>query len=526
MAGIDRRALIAAGGAAVVVARPAFAQASGPIVDTTAGKVRGASAGPIHVFRGVRYGATTAGRRFLPPLPAQPWTGVRDATAYAARAPQLELKVMPESVDSQTHEPMSEDCLFLNVWTPGVNDRGKRPVMVWLHGGGFANGSGANTRYDGANIAHREDVVVVTVNHRLNVFGYLHLGVLAGERYAASGTVGLQDLVLALRWVKANIGAFGGDPERVTLLGESGGGRKTSVLMAMPSAEGLFHRAIVESGATIRMSTPEEATRAAEAVMAQLAVARPDAAKLASLPVPALLKAMADAGQTEVRPVVDGHVLPTHPFDPFGPRVSANVPMIIGSNATETTFRSDTPLDPISEAELHRRVREFTGAHPSEADRLIRVYRKGRPGASPVELYQRISTDYWIGADTVLQAERKAALGRAPAYLYHFEKTTPVRGGRLHSPHMLEIPYVLYNLDKTADLAGTDPRDYALAERMSRCWAAFARVGDPNTTGLPHWPPYSAAQRPVMAFNDDSKVVLDPRRDERLAIQALKAGQS
>jgi len=366
----------------------------------------------------------------------------------------------------------------------------------------------------------------VTVNHRLNVFGYLHLGALAGERYAASGNVGIQDLVLALRWMKANIGAFGGDPGRVTILGESGGGRKTSVLMAMPSAAGLFHRAIVESGATLRVSTPEEATRAAEAVLAKLAIARADAAKLTSVPVPALLKAMGEADQTEVRPVVDGQVLPAHPFDPSGPRVSADVPLIIGSNATETTFRSDTPLDPISNAELHRRVEQFTGAGPPVAAQLIGVYRKGRPGASPVELYQLISTDYWIGADTTRQAERKAALGRAPAYLYHFEKTTPVRGGRLHSPHMLEIPYVLYNLDKTAELAGTDPHDYALAERMSQAWAAFARTGDPNTPGLPHWPPYNAAQRPVMAFDDHSKVVLDPHREERLAVEALKAEQS
>jgi para-nitrobenzyl esterase len=504
----------------------AWAAQSGPIIDTTLGKVRGLRDGPLHRFKGLRYGASTEGRRFLPPRAPEPWTGVREAAQFGARCPQAELKVMPESEASETHEPMSEDCLFLNLWTTGLKGPRKRPVMVWLHGGGFANGSGAKIRYDGSNLALRHDVVVVTLNHRLNAFGHLHLGDLLGEPYAASGDVGMQDIVLALRWVRDNIDAFGGDPGCVTIFGESGGGRKVSVLMAMPSAKGLFHRAIVESGATLRMSTPAQATRQTLEVLGRLGLGRRDAAKLAHVPIRALAEAAPTDAMGELRPVVDGAVLPRHPFDPVGPDISADVPLIIGHNATETTFRADTPLDPIDDEALQRQVRRFTGAARAEAARLIAIYRANRPRASAVELYQFISTDYWIGADTALQAERKSDLGRAPAYVYRFEKTTPVRQGKLHSPHMLEVPYVLDNLDKAREFTGTEAGDDALARTLSRCWTAFARTGDPNVAGLPHWPPFDGERRAVMALNDVSKLVLDPHREERLAVAALKANQA
>ena len=525
---LGRRALIGAGLAApfVVAARGAWAAEPGPVVGTTLGKVRGLKDGPLHRFRGVRYGASTQGRRFLPALAGDPWTGVRDAADFSARCPQAELAVMPKSRASETHEPMSEDCLFLNLWTPGLDAAGKRPVMVWLHGGGFANGSGANIRYDGSNLALRHDVVVVTVNHRLNAFGHLHLGETLGAPYATSGNAGVQDIVLALAWVRDNIAAFGGDPGCVTIFGESGGGRKVSVLMAMPSAAGLFHRAIVESGATLRMSTPEEATRQTREVLDRLGLSKGDAAKLVDMPMRKLAQAAPTVTMGELRPVVDGHVLPRHPFDPIGPEVSANVPLIIGSTATETTFRSDTPLDPINDTELLQRVSRFTGAATKDAAGLIAVYRRNRPQASAVELYQFISTDYWIGVDTQLQAERKSILGRAPAYLYRFEKTTPVRQGRLHSPHMLDIPYVFDNLDKSREFAGAQAGDESLARTLSLSWTAFARTGDPNVKGLPHWPPFEARTRPVMALNDVSRLLMDPNPEERLAVQALRAKQT
>ena len=497
----------------------------GPVVDTLLGKVRGLQDGPLHRFKGLSYGASTEGRRFLPPRAPEPWTGVRDAVRVGDRCPQAELKVMPESRASETHEPMSEDCLFLNVWTAGLKGSGKRPVMVWLHGGGFANGSGANIRYDGSNLALRHDVVAVTLNHRLNAFGYLYLADLLGEPYAASGDVGMMDIVLALQWVRDNIEAFGGDPGCVTVLGESGGGRKVSVLMAMPAAKGLFHRAIVQSGATRRMSTPAEAARQTREVLGRLGLRPGDAAKLAHLPAGALAQAAPTDAMGELRPVVDGAVLPRHPFDPTAPGISADAPLLIGRNATETTFRADTPLDPISEDDLQRRVRRFTGATPAEAAQLIAVYRRNRPRASAVELYQIISTDYWIGADTDLQAERKSALDRAPAYVYRFDKTTPVRQGKLRSPHMLDVPYVLDNLDKAREFTGAEAGDAALAAALSRSWVAFARTGDPNGAGLPHWPAFDGDRRPVMALDDVSRVEFDPHREERLAIAALKARQ-
>ena len=525
---LPRRALLAAGLASPLLlgAWRAWAAQPGPVVDTALGKVRGLQDGPLHRFKGLRYGASTEGRRFLPPRAPEPWTGVREAAEFGARSPQAELKVMPESQASETHEPMSEDCLFLNLWTTGLIGSAKRPVMVWLHGGGFTNGSGANIRYDGSNLALRHDVVVVTVNHRLNAFGHLHLGELLGGPYAASGDAGMQDIVLALRWVRDNIETFGGDPGCVTIFGESGGGRKVSVLMAMPSAKGLFHRAIVESGATLRMATPAQATRQTLDVLGRLNLGRSDAAKLAHIPIHALAKAAPTDAMGELRPVVDGAVLPRHPFDPTGPDISADVPMIIGNNATETTFRADTPLDPIGDDELVRQVRRFTGAAGPDAARLSAIYRRNRPRASAVELYQLISTDYWIGADTALQAERKSDLGRAPAYLYRFDKTTPVRQGKLRSPHMLEVPYALDNLDKAREFTGTEAGDDALARTLSHSWTAFARTGDPNVAGLPHWPAFNGKTRAVMALNDVSRVELDPHREERLAIQALRAKQT
>jgi para-nitrobenzyl esterase len=525
---LPRRAVIAAALASPLLlgGRRARTAQPGPVVDTAFGKVRGLQDGSLHRFRGLRYGASTQGRRFLPPRAPEPWTGLCEAVQFGNRCPQAELKVMPESRASETHEPMGEDCLFLNVWTTGLTGSGKRPVMVWLHGGGFANGSGANIRYDGSNLALRHDVVAVTLNHRLNAFGHLHLGDLLGAPYAASGDVGMQDIVLALHWVRDNIEAFGGDPGRVTILGESGGGRKVSVLMAMPSAKGLFHRAIVQSGATLRMSTPDEAARQTLAVLGRLGLGRSDAAKLAHMPIHALAQAAPTDAMGELRPVVDGAVLPRHPFDPTAPDISTDVPMIIGHNATETTFRADTPLDPISDDELQQRVRRFTGATQAEAAQLIAVYRKSRPQASAVALYQLISTDYWIGADTALQAQRKGALGGAPAYVYRFEKTTPVRQGKLRSPHMLDVPYVLDNLDKAREFTGTEAGDDALASVLSRSWTAFARAGDPNGAGLPHWPAFDGEGRAVMVINDVSQVALDPHREERLAIAALKARQA
>ncbi|MBX5462097.1 MAG: carboxylesterase/lipase family protein [Steroidobacteraceae bacterium] len=509
-----------------------MAQASteGPVAETATGKVRGFANGPISVFKGIPYGATTAGaHRFAPARRPQPWTDVRDATRLGARAPQLPAEgIIPEEVIAFANEPMSEECLFLNVWTPALRDGRKRPVMVWLHGGGYFAGSGGQDRYDGTRLAMNHDVVVVTLNHRLNVFGHLYLGEIADERYTDSGNVGILDIVAALEWVRDNIAEFGGDARNVTIFGESGGGGKVITLMAMPAAAGLFHRAIAQSGLALRQATRENATKEATALLKQLGLAPKDWKRLFEISDEQLLNAIRDMRSSpRFTPVVDGRSLPRHPFDPDAPDISRHVPLIVGSNATEVTFFGDTPLDPIDEATLRRHVKRLLCVEDAEANVLIALYRKSRPTVSNEHLYQLIASDYWMSADIVTLAERKSAAGAAPVYVYRFEKETPVREGKLHSVHGLEIPYVFDNLDApTAPaLTGTEADRYPLARAMSHAWTTFARTGTPNDEGLAHWPAYTAEQRNVMIFDTTTRLAIDPYREERLAIAEIRKRQ-
>jgi para-nitrobenzyl esterase len=327
-----------------------------PVVEITSGKLRGTSAAGVYAFKGVPYGASTAGRnRFLLPQLPQPWSGERDALAYAGHAPQSpnrpkrrpELDTILGPADAT---PEGEDCLTLNVWTPGLGDGAKRPVMVWLHGGGFAYGSANRAVTDGANLVRRGDVVVVGVNHRLNILGFLHLGDIAGPAWAHSGNAGALDLIAALRWVRENIDRFGGNPGNVTIFGESGGGGKVSVLLAMPAARGLFHRAIIQSGAAIRVSTRERANALAEAVLKEVGVGRAQCDRLQALPAEQLLAAMAPASRAVGRtkwplldrydfgPVVDGSDLPHHPGEPSAPEIADDIPLMIGGTKEESAF--------------------------------------------------------------------------------------------------------------------------------------------------------------------------------------------
>lgn len=502
----------------------------GPVAETAAGKVRGYANGPISVFKGIPYGATTAGvHRFAPARKPQPWTGVRDTTRLGARAPQLPAEgIIPEEVIAFTNEPMSEECLFLNVWTPALRDGRKRPVMVWLHGGGYFAGSGGQDRYDGTRLAMNHDVVVITLNHRLNVFGHLYLGEIAGEPYADSGNAGMLDIVAALEWVRDNIAEFGGDARNVTIFGESGGGGKVITLMAMPAAAGLFHRAIAQSGVALRQATRERAAKEAAAVLKHLGIAPKEWKRLFDISDKQLLNAIRDMRSApRFTPVVDGCSLPRHPFDPDAPDISRNVPLIVGSNATEVTFFGDTPLDPIDEAALRRHLKRFLGVEDAEANGLIALYGKSHPAVSNEHLYQLIASDYWMSSDVVTLAERKSAAGAAPVFVYRFEKETPVRGGQLHSVHGLEIPYVFDNLDApTAPaLTGTEADRYPLARTMSLAWTAFARTGAPNGEGLAHWPAYTAEQRNVMIFDTTTRLAIDPYCEERLAIAAIRKRQ-
>ena len=507
--------------------------APGIVVQTTAGKVRGILQNNVHAFKGVPYGASTAGPgRFMPPAKPQPWSQVRDAFELGPRATQLDSQfrglVPPEFEVMDPGGPMSEDCLCLNVWTSGPGSGHKRPVMVWLHGGGYTTGSGGFTCYDGKELARNHDVVVVTVNHRLNIFGFLYLADIGGEKYAYASNVGMLDIVAALEWVRDNIAAFGGDPSNVTIFGQSGGGGKVSTLMAMPSAKGLFHRAVIQSGAQVTGVPRDVATKSAEAFLAKLGLKRAD--ELQKLSTDQLLATMATmtgngmpgSGVLALGPVVDGHTLPTNPFDPVAPEISASVPLLIGTTETEVAFFPNQQLDPIADAGLHARVKQIVSpAGDAQVDQLIDAYRKGRPGDSNTDLFLILASDATFRQGVVTEAERKAAQGKAPVYQYYFAWRSPVRGGKLRAFHTLEIPFVFDNVDAAKAMTGSGEDRYALADRMSKAWVAFAHSGDPNHSGLPHWPSFNNSQRATMIFNNQCNAVNDPYGEGQRMLRAL-----
>jgi para-nitrobenzyl esterase len=489
------------------------------IVDTSAGKVRGFVNRDISTFKGIPYGASTAGEnRFMPPVKMPAWSGVRDATAFGPTAPQAAV--------AEDSPPAGEDCLVLNVFTPGVGDSRKRPVMVWLHGGGFRSGSGSAPILDGTSVAQSHDVVVVTLNHRLNVFGFTYLAELAGADFAASGAVGMLDLVAALEWVRDNIERFGGDPDLVTIFGQSGGGRKVATLMSMPSAKGLFHRAIIESGAVLRLTTPEDGQRATEMLLAELGMTRSQARELKNVPMAALAQAGArlnekfvlrEPGMTENSPVVDGVVLPSHPWDPAAPALSADIPLLIGYARTEETwYDRPTPESlALDESGLRQRVAGRVGR---DGERVIAAFRAAHPNATPWDLWILIATEHPRGAYSRELAKRKAAQGRASAYFYRFDWETPEGGGHMRSPHTIEIPFVFNNIDIAGPLISKMPEAHALAAKVSASWAAFARTGNPNVRELPTWPAYSVPARDTLLFNDEIRVQRDPDRAAREAM--------
>lgn len=497
------------------------------VVRTTAGRLRGITRDKVSAFFGVPYGASTAGvRRFMPPVKPDSWTGVRDALEFGPRSPQGPSGLIPEVAATDRREPASEDCLRLNVWTPGPG-KGRRPVMVWLHGGGYSQGSGAFIIYDGANLACRHDVVVVTVNHRLNVFGYLYLAELGGEKYAGSSNVGMLDIVAALGWVRDNIAAFGGDPNNVTIFGQSGGGGKVSTLMAMPSAKGLFHRAVVESASAIRGVPRDEATKSAEAYLARLGVKSNQIDEVQKMPAEQLVAAMGSGGATggglRLAPVVDGHSLPRNPFDPDAPEISATVPLLIGSVETEVTFMRGTPLDPMDNDTLRTHVKQvLRGADEGSVDRLIDVYRKGRPNISNTDLYLILASDATFRTGVLTEAERKADQGMASVYVYYFTWKSPVRDKMLRTFHTLEIPFVFDNVDLATAMTGSGQDRYALEDKISSAWAAFARTGNPSHKGLPNWPAFNTKQRATMILNTECEVVDDPNGEERQALRAIR----
>jgi para-nitrobenzyl esterase len=503
------------------------AEPSHVTAETSLGTIRGVDNGGIKTFKGVPYGANTMGRnRFMPPVDPPKWPGVRDALAWGPSAPQREpgaraaasdLAVAAAGLPSE-----NENCLVLNVWTPALGDGRKRPVMLWCHGGGFATGSGSSPVTDGTNLARRGDVVVVTINHRLNLLGFTYLEELGGADFASSGDVGMLDIVHALKWVRENIERFGGDPGNVTVFGQSGGGRKVATLLAMPSAKGLFHRAIIESGATMKLVERDQATRVATELLKTLGLTRSQARELQSLPIDRVMGAYfetvrrmnVDQMTMGFSPTMDGKAVASHPFHPTASTVSPEVPLMLGSTRTELTSSADAAAFTLSEEGMRTRIKTLLG---SAADQVVDVYRKTNPGASPSDLYFLIASDHRYSGPVMKIADRRAALGKGPVYLYYFRWETPLDGGRLKSPHTIEIPFAFDNV-KVSRLTSSSPEAPALAAKVSEAWLAFARKGDPNTKDLPRWAPFNTTERATMVFNNQSTVVNDPIRQERLAM--------
>ncbi len=499
-------------------------------VETHRGKVRGGVDDGVRVFKGIPYAAATDGlNRFRPPRPVPPWTATRDALAYGPMCPQVPRKLASITASWTFDKDASEDCLVLNVWTPGLHDQRRRPVMVWLHGGGFFAGSGAWSVFDGTRLCQRGDVVVVTINHRLNIFGFLYLGHIGGMEYAESGNAGMLDLVAALHWVHENIAAFGGDPANVTIFGESGGGAKASILMAMPQARGLFQKAIVQSGSQLDGLTPEEATQNALTFLAVMGLKPPEVSRLAKLPTALLFaglnKVMTAPGpKPTYSPVVDGIVLPSPPWQPGRPAVSAGVPMIIGTTRTETTSllgSNDPSLFSLNEDGLHRALLPWLPER--DVPRVLVGFRTLMPKASPSDLFFAITTDRRMRQQAWTQAERKAAQGDVPVWLYELDWTTPVEDGKWGSPHGLDLAFVFDNVAKSGAMVGSGGEPQRMADAMSSAWIAFARTGSPNGDYLPEWPPFTLAQRATMVFDTQSKAVIDFRGEERTLLATLPA---
>lgn len=527
---LNRRGLLALGASVAALTGAGTAAAKvNLIAETTEGPVQGGYSEGCLWFKGIPYASPPVGPlRFAPPAPPARREALLTARDYGHAAIQAST---PASSDTELGralqavfpskkdvENQSEDCLYLNIWTREA-DRKKRPVMVWLHGGGFAYGSAAWPMYDGSHLARDGDVVVVGINHRLNVFGYTHLPEVEG-----SGNAGMLDIVQALKWVKANIAAFGGDPGNVTIFGESGGGAKVSYLMAMPSAKGLFHRAVVQSGPGVRAVPAERADALRKALYAELGLADGDIGGLRATAPDQLLKASAAAEKTMpgvgfdragFAPVVDGRVLPQQPWDPKAPELSADIPLMIGINKDEMTlFMASQPwFGRLDEAGL----KTMAGLiFKEKADSVLAALKADFPNETPTYLACHLTTYGRMFAGSVQIAERKAAQGKGKAWFYLLEWGTPV--GPFRSAHTLEIPLVFDNVENSRPFVGPGPEPQVMARQMSAAWLAFARTGNPNTAVLPKWPAYEAGKRATMVFNQTSRVVENPYAATRRAV--------
>ena len=507
---LNRRHFIASA-AALPFAGGAAAVSTDPVVHTTNGPVRGALDAGVQVFRGIRYGADTSRTRFSKPQLPTPWTDIVETVNYGLSAPQR-----------GNEARQSEDCLFLNVWTPGAGDGALRPVMVYIHGGAYNSGSGSDVLYDGARLAAHRDVVVITVNHRLNAFGYLYLESALPGLYPDSGNAGQWDLVLALEWVRGNAAAFGGDPRRVMVFGQSGGGAKIATLMASPAAAGLFHTVATMSGQQVTASGPLNAARRTQAFLEALKLKPSEAGRIATLPAARLVEALGTRDPLDETqglyfgPVMDERMLTRHPFWPDAPNQSARIPMILGNTLDETRTligrREPEMFDLTWEAlpaALARHMRSDI-----DAATVVAAYRKNYPEHSPGDIFFAAATAGRSWRGQVEEADARARQG-APTWVYRFDLPWTEDGGKWGAPHTVDIGYVFRNLDRPGAMPGETAAARRISDEISGAFAALARTGAPLHAGLTVWPEYRVPARETLVFGSQTRALQDPRGAER-----------
>ncbi len=524
-------------------------EADGPVLQigddiavafTQHGKLRGYVLRGIHYFLGIPYGADTSGaNRFMPPQRPKPWTDVRPAIWWGNTSPQnmdnRYANAYASFRDHWNYDDVSEDCLKLNVFTPALKDGKKRPVLFWIHGGGFSNGNGIeHDGYNGENFARLGDAVFCSINHRLGPLGYCNLAGVGGDSFAASGNVGMLDIVLALEWVRDNIASFGGDPGNVTIMGQSGGGAKVCTLTAMPSAKGLFHKAVVESGASLRMGEKAVSEKLGAYVLREAGLAASEIDKLQALPWKDYLAVATRASQKlsqelgpggglrrGFNPVVDGVILPQDPYYPEAAPTAAAVPLIICSTFDEQSPSwMDSTLENVTLEQVVEKVKLRAGFGPGFGDKakdVVDAYAKAFPGKKPVEIWSLVSSNR---QSAVALADAKSKQP-APVYMSWFGWKPPLFDNRLRAFHCIDICFWFHNTDLMLTHTGGGARPRKLATQMARSLLQFMRTGDPNGGGLPTWPKYTTAKGETMILDDVSVVKNDPDGEARRALPAL-----
>jgi para-nitrobenzyl esterase len=507
------------------------------VANTEYGKVRGYVLRGIHHFLGMPYGADTSGaNRFMPPQKPKPWTDVFPALWWGNSAPQnMDNRYANKFASFRDHwnyDDVSEDCLRINVFTPAINDGKKRPVLFWIHGGGFVNGNGIEQDgYNGENFARLGNVVFCSINHRLGALGFCNLAGAGGERFAASGNVGMLDIVAALEWVRDNIANFGGDPGNVTIMGQSGGGAKVCLLTAMPAAKGLFHKAVVLSGASRRAGEKASSEKLGAAVLKEAGLTPAEIDKLQAMPWKDFYAIATRAQQAAAReagpggglargfsPVVDGSILPQHPYDPSAAPTAAGVPMIISSVQNEQSPSwLDSALESVTLEQAAERLKQragFGAGFGDKATEIVRAYAKAFPGKKPVEIWSLVSSN----RQSVAALADVKSQQPAPVYVNWFTWQPPLFDNRMRAFHCVDISFWFYNTDLMLTHTGGGPRPKALSAKMAGALLQFMKTGNPNGGGLPNWPKYSAAKGETMIFDDTCKVENDPDREARKAL--------